>query len=211
LTDEVNRLSAAIKKYHLSPIDPEYIHTTQVEQPMNAAPPPDLEPTFLHHMAPAAQGELGDEAPNPGMEPQPGMEQMPLDPMMAQAIRNILREERQKEQKAHLSKKIGHFRANLSKRIGKLEATYDLAVDDHELLMGLLERQRSETHQLYQKIRSGDLSREDARAQYQKLRASTASEITEKLGEEVGGVVDQLSPLPRRGPFANQAASPPKP
>ncbi len=143
-----------------------------------------------------AESGLGDP-----MVEMPTSEMPPPDPMLVAQIRQILREERQSNRDKRAGKHLDRFKRNLEERLNNNDATNGLSQEDRDALNELFIKERKSLGKLYRGLRSGDLSRKDARQELKDLRADTVSIVRESMGDDVANVVNDLSPLPRRGPL----------
>ena len=146
-----------------------------------------------------------DDMPPPSPENMPEMamdENIPVDPILEAQIRKVMREERQKSRDKRVGKHLERFAERLQDRMASNELTSGMSEEDKTTLTEILHKERKSMSKLYRGIRSGDMSRKEARQELSDLRADTVAIIRESMGDELAGVVGSLSPLPERGPLA---------
>jgi hypothetical protein len=157
----------------------------------------------VENTAPPGSEPMPDEPEMMGMETQ---EFPPADPMMVAQIQQVLRQERNQRRDERRGKHLERFAVDLAERLANSEHTSGMSQEDRDSLSEILSKERASMGKLYRGLRSGDLSRKDARLELKDMRADTISIVRESMGDDVANALGELSPLPRRGPLANSTA-----
>jgi hypothetical protein len=133
---------------------------------------------------------LGDEDRLPAM-----------DPILRDQVERLVRQVRRDNHEERRARRLDRFKERLLAKLNDHPKTEQLEPETQTALVDLLRDERQGFHDLMRKVWHGEQSREQARAAAKALRQATIVQVREDLGDELAGLIDTISPMPRRGPL----------